>query len=167
MMFRQFYSCADTSTIRTLYLSQIRPHLEYANQIWDPHLVKDRKLLEDVQKFACKVCLKKWDTTYDEMLGTLNMPMLEQRRKALKLCLMYKLVEYETPKVVTLNPRLCLYDTRYNHSKQLSSLSGHTSQYLNSFFPSTINLWNELSSDVVSLPFPTFKRHIYNNITTL
>ena len=66
MLFRQFYNCADTPTIRTLYLTLIRPHLEYANQVWDPYLVKDCKLLEDVQKFACKVCLKSWNTTYDQ-----------------------------------------------------------------------------------------------------
>ena len=84
MLYRQFYNCADTSTIRTLYLTLVRPHLEYASQVWDPHLIKDCKQLEDVQKFACKVSLKNWSTTYDEMLGTLNIPTLGQRRKALK-----------------------------------------------------------------------------------
>ena len=55
ILFRQFYKCADTSTIRTLYLTLIRPHLEYAIQIWDPYLIKDCKfaLLEDVLKFSC------------------------------------------------------------------------------------------------------------------
>ena len=167
MLFRQFYNCADTSTIRTLYLTLIRPHLEYANQVWDPYLVKDCKLLEDVQKFACKVCLKSWNTTYDEMLDTLNIPKLEQRRKALKLCFMHKLVGTNAPVLVPLVPRPCVYTTRYTHSKQLSSLSGHTAQYLNSFFPNTITSWNKLSSDVVSSPFSTFKNHVYNNIALL
>ena len=63
MLFRQFYNCADTSTIQTLYLTLIRSHLEYANQVWDLYLVKDckLKLLENVQKFARKVCLKSWN----------------------------------------------------------------------------------------------------------
>ena len=30
----------------------IRPHLEYASAIWDPHLACDIALLENVQKFA-------------------------------------------------------------------------------------------------------------------
>lgn len=53
--------------------------LEYANQVWDPYFIKDIKLLEDVQKFACKVCLKNWNMPYNEMLDTLNMPKVEQR----------------------------------------------------------------------------------------
>ena len=167
MLFRQFYGCADTSTIRTLYLTLIRPHLEYANQVWDPHLAKDCKMLEDVQKFACKVCLKTWNTTYDEMLDTLNFQKLEQRRKALKLCLMYKLVETNAPVPVPLTTRPCLHDTRRTHSKQLSSLSGHTAQFFNSFFPNTINLWNKLSIEEVSSPYPTFKRNVYKNTSVL
>ncbi len=143
LLFRQFYNCADTSTIRALYLTLIRPHLKYANQVWDPYLVKDCKLLEDVQRFACKVCLKSWNTTYDEMLDTLNIPKLEQRRKALKLCFMHKLVGTNAPVLVPLFPRPCVYTTRYTHSKQLSSLSGHTAQYLNSFFFSKYNYFME------------------------
>ena len=88
LLFQQFYNCADTPTIRTLYLTLVRPHLEHANQVWDPHLVKDCKLMKDIERIACKLCLKKWSTTFDEMLGTLNVPKLEQRRNALKLCLM-------------------------------------------------------------------------------
>ena len=81
MLYRQFYNCADTSTIRILYLTLVRPHLEYASQVWDPHLIKDCKQLEDVQKFACKVSLKNWSTAYDEILGTLNIPTLDKEGK--------------------------------------------------------------------------------------
>ena len=53
LLFRQFYHYAESSTIMTLYLTLIRPNLEYASVVWDPHLIKDRNVLEDVQKFAC------------------------------------------------------------------------------------------------------------------
>ena len=103
MLFRHFYSCAETSTIRILYLTLIRPHLEYANQVWDPYLVKDCKMLGDVQKFACKVCLKNWNQTYDE------------RRSSCVLCTNLH-VEPNAPILVPLIPRSPLYDTRYTHS---------------------------------------------------
>ena len=36
MLYRQFYTWADTDTLRRLYITCIRPHLEYACQLWDP-----------------------------------------------------------------------------------------------------------------------------------
>ena len=36
MLYRQFYRDADTSTLKRLYVFNIRPHLEYACQVWDP-----------------------------------------------------------------------------------------------------------------------------------
>ena len=38
LLFRQFYRCADADIIRKLYIAIVRPHLEYASQVWDPHL---------------------------------------------------------------------------------------------------------------------------------
>ena len=40
-----------------IYQSLIRPHLEYACSVWDPHLKKDIERLEGVQKFGMKVSL--------------------------------------------------------------------------------------------------------------
>ena len=75
MLYRQFYAWADTSTMLRIYVTCIRPHLEYACQLWDPYT------LESVQKFACKVCLKQWDMNYESMLEQLDLTPLSQRRK--------------------------------------------------------------------------------------
>ena len=69
LLFRQFNHYAEPTTIKTLYLTLIRPNLEYASIVWDPYLVKDRKVLEDVQKFACRVCTKDWHTNYQMIAG--------------------------------------------------------------------------------------------------
>ncbi len=37
-----------------LYKFLIRPHLEYACAIWDPHLGKDIQAIENVQKLRCR-----------------------------------------------------------------------------------------------------------------
>ena len=73
---KQFYSWADSNTLLLIYHTCIRPHLEYACQLWDPFLNKGMQSLEAVQKFACKVCLKQWDLDYDSMLQLLNLPRL-------------------------------------------------------------------------------------------
>ena len=49
------------------------------------------ELLESVQKFACKVCLKCWDMDYQNMLHCLDTP-LSVRRRYLKLITMFNIV---------------------------------------------------------------------------
>ena len=39
-------------TLNQLYVYLVRPHLEYAAPVWDPHLQKDIDKLESVQTFA-------------------------------------------------------------------------------------------------------------------
>ena len=82
LLYRHIYPNADTDTLCQFYLSCIRPHLKYACSVWDPYLTKERSLLEDVQKFACKVCCINWHMDYDSMLTYLNIPLLQQRRLA-------------------------------------------------------------------------------------
>ena len=92
MLYRQFSTWADTNTLRCLYLTCIRPHLEYACQLWDPYTSQGIQSLESIQKFACRVCLKQWDLDYDSMLQLLDIPPLSTRRKYLKLTTMYNIV---------------------------------------------------------------------------
>ena len=54
---------------------------------WDPYTAKDCGLVESVQRFAGRVCLKSWDIGYPEILNCLNLPSLETRRKVQKLTL--------------------------------------------------------------------------------
>ena len=71
MLYRKFYKNAISSTLLQLYISFIRPHLEYCSAVWDPYLVE---LLEKTQKFRLKVCLKDWSSDYSSLLSTANIP---------------------------------------------------------------------------------------------
>ena len=62
ILFRKYYQHASTSTLLQLYLSCIRPDLEYAVAVWSPHQKCLINSLESVQKFALRVCSKQWTT---------------------------------------------------------------------------------------------------------
>jgi len=161
MLYRQFYHCTSTPALLHLYKTQIRPHLEYASVVWDPYLAKDIKLLEGVQKFATKVISKNWDTEYSEILYMLDLPELAIRRKISKLTFLFKIVNQLTffPEA-PLTPRTLHYPTRTVHSVPYCQLHGRSYQYLYSFFPHAISLWNNLTSS--TLMYTTLIRQCMN-----
>ena len=79
MLYRRFYEFCSTDTLKCLYVAFVRPHLEYAVPVWDPHLIKHTELLEKVQKFALKVCTKSWNSSYSSLLSQTDLPRLDQR----------------------------------------------------------------------------------------
>ena len=79
----------DPSTIFRLYIALVRPHLEYAAQMWNPHLEKDIHCLEKVQKFAIRICIKDYHETCENLLDFLKVPSLQNRRLFLSLCTFY------------------------------------------------------------------------------
>ena len=81
-----------THALLQLYLAYIRPHLEYAAPVWDPHQQGLINSLERVQKFALKVCTRNWSSDYESLLQLCNLPTLASRRHYLKLCLLYQVV---------------------------------------------------------------------------
>ena len=70
-----------------MYLALVRPHTEYASQVWDPHPQKDIDQLECVQKFALRMCAKQWDLGYAELLNRFKVSSLGDRRNYLSLCI--------------------------------------------------------------------------------
>ena len=73
-LYRKFYRNANNSTLLQLYLAYVRPHLEYAAAVWDPHQQGHINSLERVQKLALKMCTKDWNTDYNSLMETCNVP---------------------------------------------------------------------------------------------
>ena len=109
------------------------------------HKKKERTLATYSSLKGTKVCTKQWNWSYEELLHTLLLPTLQMRCKIMKLLLLYKYVNnlayFSEPPLV--QRQLC-YLTRASHSCHLQYLNGHTCQYLFSFFPHSVRMWNEL-----------------------
>jgi len=69
-----------TEILLKLYLSLVRPKLEYCIQAWRPYLKKDIDLLEKVQKRATRMMITEKGLTYEERLKKLGITTLETRR---------------------------------------------------------------------------------------
>ena len=52
----------------TLHLTCEIKKLEYAAPVWDPHQKTNSHKIEEVQKFALKMCTKLWNRDYDSLL---------------------------------------------------------------------------------------------------
>ena len=75
-----------------IYKCLIRPHLEFANLIWHPRLIKHQKILENVQRRATRLVSGMKNLSYYECLKELNLSSLEyRRRKRGTLIEMYKI----------------------------------------------------------------------------
>ena len=159
LLYRKFYGFIDSNCMIELFKTLIRPHLEYAAQVWSPYLAKDIASLEKIQKFALKICFNSWNTDYHHLLELAGLPTLESRRKYLKLATFYKIYHghfYFPPGILT---------PHCGRSNHLSSYSinhpfAKTNAYYYSFFPNTIGLWNKLPNWCHTDSFLVFKSHL-------
>ena len=80
-LIRRTFTYIDAPTFLMLYITLVRPHLEYANSVWNPYKKKHIIALENVQRRATKLILGFKDMTYENRLRRLKLPTLAYRRK--------------------------------------------------------------------------------------
>ena len=157
LFYRMFYRHLSSCKLLSLYVAQVRPILEYGAVVWDPFLKKDRFLLECTQKFALRMCLKDWNLYYSSLLCSSHLPSLADRRKYLKLCILFKFIHQlaSSPTSFELRHR----DSRFGFTQyKLMQPFARTNSYLYSFLPSTIHLYNDLPLDILCVvSFSVFK----------
>ena len=92
LLYRKYCQYAEPQILLQLYISLVRPHLEYASSVWNPYLQQNINTLEDVQRFALRMCYNHWDQAYSQLLQLFNIPSLSECRLYLDLCTMFKIV---------------------------------------------------------------------------
>ena len=78
----------------TAYNTLVRPQLQYAAPVWDPHTKEKILQLEKVQRRAARWTTSSFDyrSSVTAMINSLGWRTLEQRRADARLCLFYKIV---------------------------------------------------------------------------
>jgi hypothetical protein len=139
----------------SIYKYHVRPILEYANQVWDPHLNMDIRLLEDVQVRAAHLCTGALKGTSHATIGNdLGWDSLQHRRFNSKLLFLHKIITKKTPSyltniIPTLSKENSPYNTRSEHTN-IPSFKHHTNRFAASFFQSAICNWNKLPTLIKS-----------------
>ncbi|MCG8078294.1 MAG: hypothetical protein JAY75_18895, partial [Candidatus Thiodiazotropha taylori] len=125
----------DRKSLETIYLSFIRPVLEYADVIWDNCSHQEKQELEKIQLEAARIAtgttkLVSVEKLYDEVCWE----NLESRRHKHKLVLFYKMYNNLTPLYLSsLVPPLVQHSTRYNlrNGSDIQTIPFRTNQYFN------------------------------------
>ena len=79
-LIRRSFTYLDGPLLKQLYTTIVRPHLEYANVVWHPYLMKDIEALERVQHRTTKLVPQLSRSPYEDRLKHLDLPTLIYRR---------------------------------------------------------------------------------------
>lgn len=69
-----------SAKIKKAYYSLVRPHLEYANSVWDPHAQKQINDIEGVQRRAARLGKR----CYDQLPGSVTRLLIELQCSSLE-----------------------------------------------------------------------------------
>jgi ribonucleases P/MRP protein subunit RPP40 len=105
------FSYLDANSIKLLFTSLVRPHLEYAAPIWNPNSsgIGKSQQIENIQRRATRTQdLKRF--SYQDRLYLLNLPSLENRRSRGDLIKFFKIMNgindvewHNPPRLMSLN----------------------------------------------------------------
>ena len=123
------------------YTTLVRPILEYASIIWDPHTASTIHKLETVQRRSARHIMHNYSrhASVTTMLQHLDLPTLQQRRQHFKIIMLYR-ITHQLASILT-----ATYITPSTRNTQHYILPyARTHVFKTSFFPSTIKIWNNL-----------------------
>ena len=134
----------------------VRPILEYGGLLFDGSPTSHTKHLDKVQREAALVCTGAYKHTKNSLLmEELGWDSLGTRRSHQKLNLMFKIQNAIAPSyLIDSCPPLVGVNMNYNlrNAADIAAPPGVKQGYVNSFFPSTIKLWNQLDRSLKQCP---------------
>ena len=131
----------------TAYISLVRSVLEYTATIWEPHLSKDINALQRVQRKTARFVKNDYGrfSSVTSMLHNLGWKDLKDRRRDLRLALLYKITHgHVVVQADTLKSRKPTRQLRANHKRKYQTLPAETTKLKSFIVHRTIPEWNTL-----------------------
>ena len=135
------------------YLLMVRPLMEYACVVWDPHYQSQVSVLERVQRCVARWVLSDYSyhSSVSSMLEQLNWLPLANRRKQQRLNLFYQIMNEEISLSLPDYYHFTNRYTRQHHPFHLIIPPTNTTSYMTSYFPRTIWEWNSLPPPLIEV----------------
>ena len=176
---RRYFCCGslllhdlDRKSLTRFYMTYIRPILEYASIIWDNCTKTQSDLLESINLEAARIITGlRRGTSHAVLYRELGWTSLAERRSNSKLIQLYKILNDDTPTYLSdILFRYNQYDPGYerrNRNTDLKHPPPRKASFQNSFFISTIDLWNNLNDDIKNIctSLYSFKTALTKHIT--
>lgn len=164
---RNFWYCTE-EVKKTLYTTIVRPKLEYATAVWDPHYKCDVDKIERVQRSAARFCTGdyRYTSSVTTMLENLNLQSLDKRRKIARLTLLYKCIHniVNVDKKIYLKPAKEMR-TRNSHNLKLQLPISTKDVFKYSFFTRTAGDWNNLPANIARITsLDSFKEELTKHL---
>ena len=132
-----------------LYVSLVWPQIDYLSPVWNPHQLKDIRVLENVQRHATRLISSFKHMVYPNRLTSLNLLSLLYCRKHVDMILTIKILQgldgIPNDEFFTINTNA----TRGNGLKLFKKRTSLTTQ-LHSFPFRVVNDWNILPESLVN-----------------
>ena len=142
---------------RTLFMAFVRPHLEYAQAVWSPRLIKHIDAIENVQRRATRLVSGYKNYSYEDRLRSINLPSLKIRRKIGDMVEVYKhLHVYDKSSASQKFVLRTRPHRQHNHELQKNFANDGVRGYqTNSLYYRSVDPWNNLPDYVVDAPSVT------------
>ena len=149
---KRSFEFIDKEIFLALYLTLVRPLLEYAVQCWSPYLQQDIDLLERVQRRATKLVPTIAHLPYEMRCRELGIQTLRDRRVRGDMIEVYKLLN-GMENIDYRNFFNLSHRQSRGHSRKLETPTGWRTTLRGNYFSiRVVRPWNALPQEVVEAP---------------
>ena len=163
---RKLFYLIPRNSLVTIYKSFIRPHLDYADFIYDKpnndSFVQNIEAIQYNAALAITGAIK--GTSKDRLYQELGLESLSARRWSRRLLTFHKYFTSKSPLYLySIIPKVN-FESRTRQRENIPLLKTRTDAFKYSYFPNSIQEWNKISVSTRNLPFTIFRNFLLKSI---